>query len=173
MIRCPVFSVSSRFRCAKFTLSWRTVPQDWWMNSPSSELAAGQASYLCSTEYLQTSSNTGRLCPAWQPAKTREKPRVPFWHGRAKEFEQSVAVGGYSDLMLLPLLLLQHSSGPLQRFVPCCAVVCINPCSEVFAISVVTGPSRRVWEAEEGKKEGETKGRKLQHCTQDLHWHSN
>lgn len=117
-------------------------------------LDAGQYSYWCRTEHLQTSFNIGRLCPAWPQAETRERQHALLWHGKDEEFEQSVAVGGHSELMPLPLLLLQHSFGLLQRFTPCRATACVNPCPEAFAVSVVTGPSRRVWEAEEGKKEG-------------------
>jgi len=40
------------------------------MKSPSSELAADQYSYWCSTEHLQTSCNTGGLGAAWQRAET-------------------------------------------------------------------------------------------------------
>lgn len=80
-----------------------------------------------------------------------------------------VAVGGLSDLMPLPLLLLQHSFGLLQRFVPRCAAACVNPCPKAFEVSVVTGPSQTAWETEEGKKEGEAEGRKLRYCTQGPH----
>lgn len=52
---------------------------------------------------FQTYANT-----AWQQAGTRERQHSPLWLRRAEEFGlgQSVTVGGCSDLMPLPLLLL-------------------------------------------------------------------
>lgn len=46
----------------------------------------------------------------------------------------------------------------------CCS--CVNPCPEVFTVSVETGPSRR---AKEGKKEGGVEGRKVWGCTEGPH----
>lgn len=45
----------------------------------------------------------------------------------------------------------------------------VNPCPEVFPVSIVTETSGRGWKVEERKKEGEAEGRKPQRYTQGPH----
>lgn len=120
-----------------------TPPVDCW-------LQASTATGVAQSIFRPPLTQAGRAQPG-----SRKKQCNLLQHGTAEEFEQVVAVGDHSELVPLLLLLLQCSVGLLQRSAPHHAAACINPCPEGFAISVVMGP-RRVWEAEEGEREGET-----------------
>lgn len=73
---------------------------DGWTPPVQSWLQASTAAGVWQ-DILQTCANT-----AWQQAGTREMQHIPLWHRSARRIRVWAAMGGCSDLMPLPLLLL-------------------------------------------------------------------